>query len=152
MLSLLQRGITRRQWMGLFFLSLPGALLFEVPLLMMGAIDYYGANQPAKILGYPIWMAFANSCTLFVMAAAIFLLAQTQIIRARPWLLAPLTPMLVMGANGAAALPLASAINASSSLIVVNLCAVLSALLATLYVWIFGYILQEAFSRSAISQ
>lgn len=141
LLPILERGVSLRFWMTLFMLSLPGAFLFEVPLLKMGAIQYYGANQPFQILGYPLWMAFANSCTVFVVTTAVYLISKTSLIHRHPFLLAPLMPMLVMGANGGSALPLASAINSSSSVTVVNLMALLSIGLATLYVWMCGKVL-----------
>jgi uncharacterized membrane protein (UPF0136 family) len=143
LLSVLDREISMRQWMTFFVLSLPGALLFEVPLLKMGSIEYYGANQPVQVFGYPLWMAFANSCTMFVVTTVIHFITRAPVIRQYPFLLALLMPMLVLGANGGAALPLASAINSSTSSTTVNIFAVASMVLATLYVWICGKLLQR---------
>ena len=138
LLAMLERGVTSKQWMIFYFGALPGALLFEAPLLAMGAIEYYGANQPFQIYGYPVWMGFVNGCTMFVVTTAMYFITRTNLIKARPYLLTPLMPLFVLGANGGAALPLASAINSSSSSDVVNVFACVSMALATLYVWICG--------------
>lgn len=142
LLPQLERGISMVRWMAIFVLSMPGAFLFEVPLLQMGSIAYYGENQPFQILGYPLWMAFANGCTMLVVTTAVHFLRQSAVIQQHPFFLAPVLPMLVMGANGGAALPLASAINGSASVEVVNLMALLSMGLATLYVWLCGKLAQ----------
>lgn len=142
-LPIMERGISIQRWMLYYFLSLPGALLFEVPLLKMGAIEYFGSNQPLQIFGYPIWMAFANGCTMFVAATVLHYIRKSFIIRRHPFLLALLMPMLVIGANGGAALPLAIAINSSSSNMVVNIYGFASMILSTLYVWICGKVLEK---------
>lgn len=143
LLQWLEKGVSCRAWMVLFFVSIPGAFLFEVPLLEMGSIDYYGENQPWKILGYPLWMAFVNSCTMFVVTTALFYLCRTRLIRRQPYLLATLVPMLVLGANAGAGLPLSHALNSGSSQSMVNLMACASMLLSTLYAWICGQLLEH---------
>ncbi|QIL74001.1 hypothetical protein G7048_26285 (plasmid) [Diaphorobacter sp. HDW4B] len=143
LLQWLERGVSVKAWMLYFFASIPGALLFEVPLLEMGSIEYYGANQPLKILGYPLWMAFVNSGTMFVVTTAVYFLRKSPFIGTHPILLAPLLPMLVLGANAGAGLPLSHAINSAASLQVVNLMAVASMALSTLYAWICGKLLES---------
>lgn len=144
LMSMIERGVTSKQWMIFYISALPGALLFEAPLLAMGAIEYYGSNQPFQIYGYPVWMGFVNGCTMFVVTTAMYFVTRTELIKARPYLLTPLMPLLVLGANGGAALPLASAINSSDSVIVVNIFACVSMALATLYVWICGQLVAKA--------
>lgn len=134
----IEKGVTQGRWMLLYALSLPGAWLFEVPLLRMGAISYYGDNQPLQLFGYPLWMAFANSTTIFVVATACSFLKRSPAFRERPLLFTPFFPMLVMGANGACALPLGSSINSAASLATVNAAAGLSMVLALFYTWIAG--------------
>ncbi|HKY23319.1 MAG TPA: hypothetical protein VJM31_19035 [Vicinamibacterales bacterium] len=141
--SQIERGMTLRRWILLFIATLPGAWLFEVPLLRMGAIEYYGANQPIQVFGYPLWMAFVNSTTMFVVATACHWLARTSVMQRHPILFAPIFPMLIVGANGGAALPLGSALNASASPWVTNAAAGVSIALSLLYVWICGNLLAD---------
>ena len=148
LLGEIAKGVTIGRWMLFFFTSLPGAWLFEVPLLKMGSIDYYGATQPFKILDYPVWMAFANSTTMFVVATAVALLLRTQTLLMRPYLLAILMPMLVLGANGGAALPLGSALNSGASVATVNAMALLSMALGLCYTWICGCIIVETNAKA----
>jgi hypothetical protein len=151
LLGEIAKGVTVSRWMLFFFASLPGAWLFEVPLLKMGSIDYYGANQPFSILDYPVWMAFANSTTMFVVATAVALLMRTETLRKRPYLLAVLMPMLVLGANGGVALPLGSALNSAASVATVNAMALLSMALGLCYTWICGCIIVETAAKGRIS-
>lgn len=136
--SEIDRGVKLSRWIILFVLSLPSAWLFEIPLLRMGAINYYGDGQPVQVFGYPVWMAFANSATIFVVAAACSFLRRSPPFQEQPILFIPTFPMLVIGASGAAALPLGSAINSEASSVAIDVAAIVSMALASLYVWIAG--------------
>ncbi len=140
--SLLERRFTLAWWMTIFFVSVPCAWLFEVPILHFGYTEYYGANQPWKILNYPVWMGFVNTCTMFTVATAVHFLNRSVIGQRFPVLFIALLPMLVLGANGGTALPLGSAINSSTNPAFVNAMAWMSIGLAVLYVWTCGVILQ----------
>lgn len=134
LVSRIDEGVSVKQWWVYFVLSIPGAWVFEVPLLEMGAIAYYGDNQPFRIFGYPLWMAFSNSATIFLVSAAVAWLKGTPLFLQRPILLVPVIPMLVLGANGGVGLPLGSAINGTDDVVVVQLMACASILLAVFYV------------------
>lgn len=138
LLARIERGITMRLWFLSFAIGIVGAFAFEAPLLAMRSIEYYGANQPLQILGYPLWMAFANVCTMFAVATLVYFFVRSSVGRQYPMLLVPLMPVLVLTGNAGPALPLGSAINATLDVGIVNVAAVLSMLAATLYVWICG--------------
>jgi len=128
-------------WMPVFFAGVIGGWLWEIPMIKLGYVEYYGANAPFKLLGYPIWMGFANGATMLVVTTAVYFLKHSVVGRHYPFLIIPMFPMLLMAANGGAALPLASAINSSDSSAVVNIFAFVSMAAATLYVWICGQLL-----------
>jgi len=136
--EVITKDVSMGKWMGLFFAAFVSAWFFEVPILAMGATEYYGANQPFKLLNYPLWMGFANTATMFVVAAAVHHLKSTDVFARMPVLFAAVLPMLVTGANAGTALPLGSAINSTSDTMITNAMAVLSMALALLYTWIAG--------------
>lgn len=142
LVSMIERGITAQKWMLFFFLSVPGAWLFEVPLLAMGATEYYGANQPFKLLNYPVWMAFSNTAGMILTATAVFYVGKTSLIRQHPILLAALLPLFIVGASATTILPVGSALSSSDSATVVNVFAIASILLSVLYAWITGKLLE----------
>jgi hypothetical protein len=151
--NLIDQGISVKRWMLFFFLSVASAWLFEVPIINSGATEYFGANQPYKILNYPVWMGFVNACTMFCCATAVHYLKKSAFIMSWPAIFLPLMPMLVAGANVGAALPLGSAINASTHAGFVSVMATASILLSTFYVWVCGgMIAYPAPSAQKVSQ
>lgn len=144
LLAFVEKGMTANKWLLFFFASIPGAWMFEVPLLKMGAIEYYGPNQPVHILDYPPWMAFSNSCAMFVTTVALYFVRRSPVIAQSPWLLAALFPMFVAGASAISILPVGSALSSSNSADVVNMLALVSMAVSVLYVWISGRVLESA--------
>jgi hypothetical protein len=142
LLTIIERGITAQKWLLLFFLSVPGAWLFEVPLLAMGATEYYGDNQPFKILNYPVWMAFSNTAGMVLTATAVYYISKTPLIRQYPSLLAALLPLFIVGASATTILPVGSALSSSDSATVVNIFAMASIVLSVIYAWVSGKLLE----------
>lgn len=136
--TLIEKGIGLRSWMLLFFAAIPSVWIFEVPMIMMGYIAYYGDNQPFEILGYPVWMGFVNTSTMFVVGALVALISRVGFIDDKPFLLVMLVPLLVIGAHASASLPLASAINSTANMWQVNAMALVSMAVATLQVYVVG--------------
>ena len=136
--NMLANGVTLKKWMTVFFIAVPSGWAFEVPMLEFGFIDYYGDNQPFKILGFPVWLAFVNNATLFVTAALLYLLKKTVLLERWPYLVVVLVPIMVAGTHAGLSLPAASALNGPRELLTVNAMALLSTALAILVTWIAG--------------
>jgi hypothetical protein len=142
LLYVLEKGVTASKWLTFYFLSLPGAWVFEVPLLAMRATEYYGANQPIHILDYPPWMAFSNTCAMFLTATGVYYLRKTLVLREHPWLLALIVPLFVVGASAGTILPVGTALSSSDSTTYVNIMALVSMAVSVLFVWVSGKILE----------
>lgn len=122
--------VSLAKWMAFFAVALVGGWGFEVPMLMMGAIEYYGDNQPLKILGFPVWMGFVNNATLFVVASLLHLFRQSAVVARWPALVIVLMPVMVAGVHAGLSLPLGSTLNGVHDPLVVNLMALVSMTLA----------------------
>ncbi|ETB36352.1 hypothetical protein N602_24325 [Mycobacterium avium subsp. hominissuis 10-5606] len=134
----LEDGITAKQWMGWFVASIPMTWLFEVPMLKLGLYEYYGPQQPFKILEYPWWMCFSNSAVIFIVALLVHVAMKTTAVRNRPAYLVFLTPGFIIGVGLVTVLPVAYGMTSSTSLVVINLTAAISSALSVAYVWV-GY-------------
>jgi hypothetical protein len=139
-----EKNISINKWMLAFVISIPGAALFEFPILAVQATEYYGNNQPWKILNYPIWMAFSNTCTMFVTVAAVYFSLRTLVVKQNPWLLAILVPLFIIGSSAASIMPVGSALSATDSAIIVNIFAVGSMVVSVLLTWISGRMLIDS--------
>lgn len=139
---LIDAGLSLRRWLTIFLLAVPGSWLFEVPLIQMGAVQYYGDNQPFALFHFPVWMAFTNAMTMMVTAAGYNRL-KTVYRGAAAGLLIVCVPLLVIGANAASALPIASALNSGRALAFNNAMALLSMALAGFYVLAAGTIVAQ---------
>jgi hypothetical protein len=133
---LLENGISRQRWFGLYAVSVVGTWLFEVPLLKMGSYQYFGSQQPIKILDYPVWMAFSNSAVIFVVAMLVHACKKTAMVRERPVYLLLLVPSFIIGIGVTTIVPIGFAMSSTTSLLIINLCAAASAILSIAYVWV----------------
>ncbi len=140
LISRLNAGMRTIEWMISFFVLVVIAMLFELPTIAMGVQNYYGDNQPFRIAGYPIWMAFVNVIAMFVSAAGAYLAASNRVFERWPVLLVPVVPLFLVGAHVTSGMPLALAINSPADVTTVNIAAVGSIFLATLYCWIAGQV------------
>jgi hypothetical protein len=136
----LESGISQKEWMLMFFGTVFATALFELPFLHAGVHNYYGDNQPFKIIGYPVWMAFPNALAPFAAISVVHLALKTSVFVRHPVLFVAVVPGVIAGSHLAVSLPFATAINGPNSLLTVNLAAIASILLAILYSWIFGEI------------
>lgn len=140
LLDMVRSGMTMKKWMMTFLLCIPAAIVFELPLIFMGAIEYYGP-QPFSIFGYPVWMAFANTAGLFFVPTAIFyfLTEKGVIDKSNAFLLIPLTPMIVAGSHVAGAFPHGYGMNSGNpDLLMINVFSLLAIAGCTFLTWIAG--------------
>lgn len=132
----LETGLTIKRWMGLFALSIPFTLFFEVPMLQLGLYEYYGSQQPIKLFGYPLWMAFSNTAAIFVVSLLVHAAKKTAFLRERPAYLTLLVPSFIIGVGVTTIVPIGLAMSSTTSLLIINLCAGVSAILSIVYAWI----------------
>ena len=134
----LETGVPYRRWMGLFAATIPFTLLFELPMLALGLYEYYGSQQPLQLMGYPLWMAFSNSAVIFIVALLVHAAMKTALVRERPAYLVVLVPSIIIGVGVTTVVPIGLAMSSTTSLAIINLCAVASAALSIVYV-VIGY-------------
>jgi hypothetical protein len=149
LVTALENGVSRQRWFGLFAISIVGTWLFEVPLLQMGAHTYFGSQQPIKLLDYPVWMAFSNSAVIFVVALLVHAFKKTALVREHPAYLALLVPSSIIGVGVTTLIPIGIAMSSTTSLLAINLCAAVTALLSIAYVRVaFDMVIRPAERRS----
>ncbi|BBX17119.1 hypothetical protein [Mycolicibacterium duvalii] len=134
----LETGITFKRWMGLFAITVPITLAFEIPMLALGLYKYYGSQQPIQVLGYPLWMAFSNSAVIFIVSLLVHAAMKTALVRDKPAYLVLLVPSIIIGVGVVTILPIGMAMSSTTSLIIINLFAVASTILSIAFV-IIGY-------------
>jgi hypothetical protein len=137
MIDVIRGGVTVKKWWQLYAIMVVVAIVFELPLIHLGAIEYY-APQSLSVFGYPIWMAVMN-CTglFFVPATIIYLLTEHDIIDKRNgYLLVPLTPLLVAGSHTAVNFPRSHVINGEHGQFAIEAVSLLSIAAALLLTWI----------------
>jgi hypothetical protein len=132
----LETGITMKRWMGLFALSIPFTLFFEVPMLQLGLYQYFGSQQPIAVFGYPLWMAFSNTAAIFVVALLVHAAMKTELVRERPVYLTLLVPSFIIGVGVTTIVPIGLGMSSTTSLTIINLCAVASSVLSIAYAWV----------------
>lgn len=130
----LESGIALKRWMGLFAATIPVTLLFEVPMLVFGLYKYYGSQQPLAVFGYPLWMAFSNSAVIFIVSLLVHAAMKTALLREHPAYLVLLVPSIIIGVGVTTIVPIGLAMSSTTSLVIINLCAVVSAVLSIAYV------------------
>lgn len=142
--NVLENGIGMKKWMTFYALAFVGGWAFEVPMILMGAIEYYGDNQPFRILGFPVWLGFVNNATMFTVASFVYLLKRSSVGERWPALVVVLMPVMVGGTHAGLSLAAGSAINSSHDLVFVNLMATVSALLGVVATMTAGYLVMSA--------
>jgi hypothetical protein len=145
MIDMIRKGLTAKKWWQLYATMVVVAVLFELPLIYLGAIEYY-APQSLSVFGYPIWMAFMN-CTglFFVPATIIYLLSEHGIINKRnAFLLIPLTPLVVAGSHTAADFLRGHVINGPHGQFAIESVSLLSIAAALFLTWICAQVVTRA--------
>lgn len=132
----LETGLAMKRWMGLFALSIPFTLFFEVPMLQLGLYQYYGSQQPIAVWGYPLWMAFSNTAAIFVVSLLVHAARKTALVRGRPAYLVLLVPSFIIGVGVTTIVPIGLVMSSTTSLLIINLCATVSAVLSVAYAWV----------------
>jgi hypothetical protein len=136
--SQLEAGVTLKRWLSMFAIVIPVTLTFEVPMLALGLYKYYGAQQPIGVFGYPLWMAFSNSAVIFIVSLLVHAAMKTALVRDKPALLVLLMPSIIIGVGVVTVLPIGLAMSSTTSLVIINLCALASAALSIAFV-VIGY-------------
>jgi len=136
--------ITVKWWTGLMSVAIIGCWVLEVPLLALGFVEYYGQNAPVKIFDYPVWMGFANAATMAIVTTAIYFYLKSSFGREHSALVVFLFPLFFIAGNAGSGYPVAFALNSSESSNFVNLMAVGSMCLSTLFIWICGNLIISA--------
>jgi hypothetical protein len=134
----LETGVTLKRWMGLFAVTVPITLLFEVPMLALGLYKYYGPQQPIAVFGYPLWMAFSNSAVIFIVSLLVHAAMKTALVRKSPAYLVLLVPSIIIGVGVVTVMPIGLAMSSTTSLVIINLSAVASAILSIAFA-VIGY-------------
>lgn len=137
LIDIIRKGVTVKKWWQLYAILVVGAIVFELPMIYLGAIEYY-RPQSLSVLGYPIWMAVMN-CTglFFVPATIIYLLTERGIIAGRSaFLLVPLTPLLAAGSHTAADFLRGYVMNGQHGQLAIEAMSLLSIAAALLLTWI----------------
>lgn len=138
-LRMIQSGVTVRRWWQWYAVAVAFALVFEPLPILNGWWVYYGANQPLKFFGLPIWWGFANSAAWLVVGAVLHLLISRRILSGAGLLaIFPLLPVIYMGAHTMMAFPLYVAINGSHSVVVTNLAQLVTIALSLTAIWVCG--------------
>lgn len=136
---MLASGVSVRRWWQWYAGAVAFALVFEPLPILNGWWTYYGANQPVKFFGLPIWWAFANTAGWLVTGAVIHLLISRRVLSGAGTLAVfPLLPVVFMGAHTMLAFPVYVALNSTDSLLVVNLVQLGTIALSLAAVWICG--------------
>lgn len=134
----IKQGVTFKNWMLSFFLLIPVGVLFELPLIYMGAIEYFGP-QAYPIFGYPLPMAFANTAGLILVnGSLLYFISQSTFGQRWPALFTLIVPMTTAGCHLGIALPWGLAMNSTDNLTVIYIMATVSMALAVLAAWVSG--------------
>jgi hypothetical protein len=87
----LQRGVTRRQFLGLWAVFVLTNFALEAPGLLTGVYTYYG-KQPFNLWGHPMWWGAANAFTAIAGGAAVF--GFTKLFPAGGWATVGVIPLI----------------------------------------------------------
>ena len=118
--------------------------LFEQPGINAGSWRYYASNQAFSINTYPVWVAFVNAQSLFIIAVGVHLLRRTVIDARRSFMLIVLHPTLLVGSHVGASLAVVSALYTTENLVIINAAAVLSIATCVLNVWLGLKLVRES--------
>lgn len=139
----IEAGVTLSAWMTRYVIYALASVVMEVPLIALDVLHYYGDNQPFSVLGYPLWVGFANASLLFVTPAGLHLLRSSKAAQRLPILFAPAVPMLLLASSGLSSLPAGLAMNGPGGPGVTNVAALASIAVAFLLVWAAGVVVIE---------
>lgn len=145
----IEAGVDMKSWMSGFFYLIPALILFELPMIALGYVEYW-EPRAFSILGYPLVMAFVNTAGLiFINATVIHLIMKHGAIGKWPILLVVLVPMVTAGSHLAVSLPWGYANNATANVTMINIGALLSIASSVIATWICGNaICRDRASRS----
>lgn len=124
----------RKYWLTFIGVALFVAV-FEQPGINGDIWRYYG-TQAFSINSYPVWVAFANAASLFVIAAAVAMLRRTIITPGLALLFVPIVPIVFIGTHVGGTLPIGAALYSTSNQMILDLAALLSMAICTMIVWL----------------
>jgi hypothetical protein len=144
-IRMIDSGVSARRWWQWYAATVAFGLLFEPLPILNGWWTYYGANQPLKFFGLPIWWAFANTAGWLVTGVIMHLLISRRVLAGAGMLaIFPLMPVIFMGAHTTLAFPIYVALNSSASLVVTNLAQLFTIALSLAAIWICGRLVSDS--------
>lgn len=112
-------GFSGRSWWITWLLVLVSTNVMEMVVLQFGpAWSYYG-DQPAVVLGIPVWVALTNTTFLFSIATAAHLIVTRTPTRWH-WLVVPATVICLAAGHAVIALPMDLALNGVVNPAIIN--------------------------------
>lgn len=140
LLKRMEQGISQSQWWKYYGIALVLVSTFEfVAVGHFGLWQYYGDNQPLKVLNFPMWWWFVNAQSLFVETSVLYLLRKNGILTEQTsFLVIPLMPMLTWAVHGSAGLPMYITMPTTTSTTAPVIASVMAILLSFMNMWIFG--------------
>jgi lipoprotein signal peptidase len=133
----LQQGMTGKQLWSLYFFAWFANLFLEVPALQLGNIYTYFGNQPFRILGFPLWMAWVNALMPILLASAVYAY-RDSFTGVRSLLVLAVVPMAVGAAQIMIGWPIWLALNSGAGYGVTHAAAVISLGLSLIVVYLVG--------------
>lgn len=138
-----EQGITMRTLAKYYAVVISVVAAFE-PLFCNRAWDlqwwyYFGADQPLRVLGFPMWWWVANSMIVVTTAAIVFLLKKH--VFAKGWQtvgIVPIVPLALFGVHGSAAIPVYIATKTGSSEVWTTIASLGTMALSAFYLFIFA--------------
>jgi len=124
----------RKYWLTFVGVALFVAV-FEQPGINGDIWRYYG-TQAFSINTYPVWVAFANAASLFVIAATVALLRRTIITPRLAFLFVPIVPIVFIGTHVGGTLPIGAALYSTENQMVLDIAALLAMAICSMVVWL----------------
>lgn len=109
--------------------------VFEMPGINGDIWRYYG-TQAFSVNSYPVWVAFCNASSLFMIAAAVALLRRSIITPGLAFLFVPIVPIVFIGAHVGGSLPIAAALYSTTNQSILDAAALFAIAMCVMNVWI----------------
>lgn len=147
----IRQDMTMRKYWIAYAIMAVFVAAFEQPGINGDLWRYYASNSAFSVNSYPVWVAFANSASLFVIATGVFLLRRSVIPPRLSFLFILLVPILFVGSHVGPTIPVAWAVYTTENPLVVNAAAVLAIGMCLLTVWIAGQlVIRQAEGKASL--
>ncbi|MBT8340000.1 MAG: hypothetical protein HKP58_10410 [Desulfatitalea sp.] len=135
--------MTPSLWWKMFFISVPCAFMFEPLAIHFGLWNYWGANQPMKILGFPLWWAFVNPTGLMIMTLTVYLIWRDVLHRQKAYTFCLLIPLGLFAFLGCISAPAHITLHSYTSKTATIVGSLLSMAMSVFAIWIGQKILER---------